>query len=321
MSIPFVVQRVRRAIGRRIKVVLDEPLIDPRSYQPPLPLPHGFTRQQIHDILAAVSVDRSARGELQAYASADCERFLYTLGLMPETATGRMLEIGANPYFTTLLFRRFRPNVELSLVNFFGAGHAHGQQTVTFPGFDGVEESVEFSYENANIEDSSLPYPDQTFDYALFCEVLEHMTHDPLRAILELKRVLKSDGVMILTTPNAARLENVVTFLEGRNMYDPFSGYGPYGRHNREYTRHELHMLMTHCGFDAEASFTGNVHADLPLESAKAASLNEAIFQVRHREHDLGQYLFTRWRNARPANEKLPAWLYRSYPAERMATT
>lgn len=320
MSLSFVAQRVRRAIKRRTRALLDDPLIDPRSFQPALPVPAGYTKQQIHDALAAVSVDRSARGELQGYASADCERFLYTLGLMPEDASGKMLEIGANPYFTTLLFRHFRPQIELSLINFFGAGHAHGQQAVTFPGFDGLEERIEFEYRNINIEDSSLPYSDATFDYMLFCEVLEHMTHDPLRAVLELKRVLKPDGTMILTTPNAARLENVVTFLEGRNMYDPFSAYGPYGRHNREYTRHELHLLMTHCGFEAEASFTGNVHPDLAPEAVSARSLNAAISQVRNREHDLGQYLFTRWRNARPASDKLPQWLYRSYPPERMAS-
>ena len=80
------------------------------------------------------------------------------------------------------------------------------------------------------------------FDHILFCEVLEHLTNHPLRAVLQLKKVLKPDGMLVLTTPNAARLENVVAFIEGRNIYDPYSAYGPYGRHNREYTRHELHQ-------------------------------------------------------------------------------
>jgi SAM-dependent methyltransferase len=300
---------------------MTERLIDPRDYQPPLPLPKGFSKQRIHDILTAVSIDGSATGELYGYASSDCERFLHTLQLVPDNASGKLIEIGANPYFTTLLLRRFRPALELSLVNFFGAGHLQGKQKVTFPGFDGSEESVELEYHNVNVEQAILPHADATFDHMLFCEVLEHMTHDPLRALLELKRVLKPGGTMVLTTPNAARLENVVTFLEGRNMYDPFSGYGPYGRHNREYTRHELHLLMTHCGFDAEVSFTGNVHADLPLEAASPHTVNTALSQVKNREHDLGQYLFTRWRNARSANEKFPPWLYRSYPQERMATS
>lgn len=294
-------------------------LIDPRDYQPALPLPDGYSRQQIHDILTAVSIDNSASGELYGYASSDLERFIYTLALLPQDAVGPALEIGANPYFNTLLMRQFRPHLELTLVNYFGPGALEGRQTVVFPGFNGGRDSVEFRFNNVNIETDTLPYPDSSFDYVIFCEVLEHMTHDPLRAVLELKRVMKPGALMILTTPNAARLENAVAFLEGRNMYDPFSGYGPYGRHNREYTRHELHMLMNHAGFDVESSFTANVHPDLPLEQVSARTLNTLIRQVRHREHDLGQYLFTRWVNARPANEKLPRWLYRSYPDDRMA--
>ena len=303
----------------RLRSAVSGRLIDPRNYQPPLPLPGGLSRAQIHDALTAVSIDGSASGELFGYASSDLDRFLYTLAMVPEGAVGKALEIGANPYFNTLLLRQFRPELELTLVNYFGPGSAQGKQTVSFPGFKGVADAVTFQYDNVNIESAALPYPDDSFDYVVFCEVLEHMTHDPLRSMLELKRVLKQGGTMILTTPNAARLENISAFLEGRNMYDPFSAYGPYGRHNREYTRHELHMLMTHCGFEVEASFTGNVHPDIPLGQADASTLNRLIGQVRHREHDLGQYLFTRWANARVASEKLPNWLYRSYPAERMA--
>lgn len=307
-------------IIHRARSELSESLIDPRRFQPALPVPEGFSRQQIHDILTSVSIDNSAKGELFGYASADLERFLHTLALIPADASGSVLELGANPYFNTLLMRRFRPSLELSLVNYFGPGASEGRQVVTFPGFDGAPDSVEFEYCNVNIEDSRLSFADDAFDFVVFCEVLEHMTHDPLRAILELKRVLKPGGTMILTTPNAARLENVVAFLEGRNMYDPFSAYGPYGRHNREYTRHELHMLMEHCGFEASVSFTANVHPDLPLEQASASALNRIIGGIRNREHDLGQYLFTRWTNTRAANEKFPPWLYRSYPVDRMAS-
>jgi len=303
----------------RLRSAVSERLIDPRDFQPPLPLPGGLDRAQIHDALTTVSIDNSASGELYGYASSDLERFLYTLAMVPEDAEGKGLEIGANPYFNTLLLRQFRPRLDLTLVNYFGPGITEGKQSVSFPGFDGVPDEVTFQYDNVNIESAPLPYPDDSFDYVIFCEVLEHMTHDPVRAVLELKRVLKQGGTMILTTPNAARLENISAFLEGRNMYDPFSAYGPYGRHNREYTRHELHLLMNHCGFEVEASFTGNVHPDIPLVQADASALNRLIRQVRHRQHDLGQYLFTRWINARAASEKLPNWLYRSYPAERMA--
>lgn len=308
-----------RSIFRRLKRELSEALINPRDFQPPLPLPGGLSRQQIHDALTAVSIDGSATGELYGYASADCERFLRTVDLVPESASGKLLEIGANPYFTTLILREFRPALELSLVNYFGPEPVQGRQVVVFPGFRGVEQQALFDFLNVNVEQERLPFDDDSFDYVIFCEVLEHMTHDPHKALLELKRVLKPGGTMILTTPNAARLENVIRFVEGQNIYDPYSGYGPYGRHNREYTRHELHLLMAHCGFDVEVSYTGNVYPDLSLGGTSSSTLNAILAQTKGREHDLGQYLFTRWRNAKEANQKLPSWLFRSYPAERMA--
>jgi SAM-dependent methyltransferase len=311
-------QSLFRRFVRRTAAQVDKPPIDPLGYQPALPIPAGFTRQRIFDVLTAVSIDNSARGELRAYASIDCDRFLHTLALIPESATGRLVEIGAGPYFTTLLLRRFRPGLELELVNYFNTGRKDGKQAIVFPGFDGVEESFDFHYQNVNVEFEPLPYTDASFDYLLFCEVLEHLTGDPMRALLELKRVLKPDGTLILTTPNAVRLENMVAFIEGRNIYDQYSAYGPYGRHNREYTRTELHKLMKRCGFEAEVSFTGNVHPDHPPQIVDAGTLNDLLSRVAGRECDLGQYIFTRWRNVRPAEQLLPSWLYRSYPPSEL---
>lgn len=134
-------------------------------------------------------------------------------------------------------------------------------------------------FANANIESDVLPYGDGTFDVLLFCEVLEHMTMDPLHAMLEIKRVLKPGRKLVLTTPNAARLENAAAFIEGRNIYDPYSGYGPHGRHNREYTRHELE----HCGFEVEQFFTANVHDDIVPAPQRNAIINSAIRNMPNR--------------------------------------
>ncbi len=35
-----------------------------------------------------------------------------------------------------------------------------------------------------------------------------------------------------------SRLENVCRMIAGVNIYDPYSGYRPYGRHNRENNKH-----------------------------------------------------------------------------------
>lgn len=308
-------------LAHRVRRIKSGALVDPRDYQPALPIPGGLSRQQVHDILGAVRIDGSTKGELLGYASADLERFLHTLNLIPEDASGSALEIGANPYFTTLLVKHFRPALDLSLLNCFGPGIFRATQHVSYPGFTGSEETLALDYQNANIELDRLPYADNSFDYLLFCEVLEHLTNDPMKAVLELKRVLKPGGLMILTTPNAARLENMIALVQGSNIYDPYSAYGPYGRHNREYTRHELHLLMTHCGFESEIGFTANVYPDRALGPVSARTVNAVVSQIKNRKHDLGQYQFGRWRNVSESISTLPAWLYRSYPADRMSAS
>jgi 2-polyprenyl-3-methyl-5-hydroxy-6-metoxy-1,4-benzoquinol methylase len=45
-----------------------------------------------------------------------------------------------------------------------------------------------------------LPFPDEMYDTVVCTEVLEHVP-DPLRALKEMRRVLKQEGTLILTTP------------------------------------------------------------------------------------------------------------------------
>jgi SAM-dependent methyltransferase len=291
--------------------------LDPRDFQPPLPLPQGYDKARILDALCSVTIDGSAKGELRGYAIADCERFLYTLDLVPQGA-GRLLEIGANPYFTTLLLRQFRPGYQMHLTNFFGAEAGEASQRIRFSGFGDVAEECELRYQSLNIEAWRFPFENDQIDVVVFGEVLEHLTNDPMHAMCEISRVLKPGGQLILTTPNAARLENVRAFVEGSNIYDPYSAYGPYGRHNREYIRHELHLLLDRSGFRPEISFTANVHPDTPASTVDPAALNAVLYSVPNRKNDLGQYLFTRSRKVGSPASRRPQWLYRSYPAESL---
>jgi SAM-dependent methyltransferase len=45
-----------------------------------------------------------------------------------------------------------------------------------------------------------LPFPNETYDTVVCTEVLEHVP-DPLQALKEMRRVLKREGTLILTTP------------------------------------------------------------------------------------------------------------------------
>jgi len=288
--------------------------LNPRRFQPDLPLPHGLSRQAVIDSLVTISIDGSAVGELTAYASEDCERFLYTVGMLPDTPV-KVLEIGGNPYFTTILARRFKPAAEFHLTNYFGGDTGPRQQKIEIKGFDGQIERYDFDYLNINVETDALPFTDGCFDIVIFCEVIEHLTNDPVQALLNIKRVLKKDGFMILSTPNVARLENVARMISGQNIYDPYSGYGPYGRHNREYTRHELYHLMLKLGFDVREFFTADVHEN---RAAAISDVDRLAPLIQFRERDLGQYIFGKWQNVRDTEPLKPSWLYRSYSPQEL---
>ena len=278
----------------------------------PLALPPGETKESLRRYLASHWLeDGSGKDELPIYLEEAFERFLYTLQLVPDE-TGRLLEIGASPYFMTRLLRKFR-RYHLSLVNYFGVGYEH----ITREALVSDDDRMVMEFTNANIEHDTLPFADETFDVVLLCEVLEHFTNDPMRVLLQLHRVLKTGGRLVLTTPNVARLANVVRLLEGGNLYDPYSGFGPYGRHNREYTRQELVQLLEYLGFRIAQLFISDVHAnDAHFYGDPAKSFH----LVEQRRDDLGQYIFVQAiKTGEPPAPKRPKWLYRSYPPDELS--
>lgn len=138
---------------------------------------------------------------------------------------------------------------------------------------------------------------------------------NPVRVLKEIKRILKPNGALILTTPNVSRLENVAKMIAGVNIYDPYSGYGPYGRHNREYNKHELYLLLNYLGFSIDAMFTADVHGN---DANHYCSISNLEPLLKHRELDLGQYIFVRALNTGKAGDKKPVFLYRSYPPNEL---
>lgn len=264
---------------------------------------------------ASVELAGAPKLEMENYWKQDWRRFVYTLGLVAD-CTGQCLELGSNPHYATLLLKHFT-DLKLTLANYFGDHFsASATQSIAFQDpVTGTAENFAFAFHHFNIERDAFPFGDGRFDLVLFCEIIEHLQSDPVRVLGQIKRVLKPRGRLILTTPNANRLENVARMIAGANIYDPYSGYGPYGRHNREYNRHELSLLLDHCGFEIESFFSADVHENVAETYVAIADIAPLL---KRREHDLGQYLFVRAVNIRPGKTTRPGWLYRSYPSDQL---
>lgn len=160
---------------------------------------------------------------------------------------GRALELGSPPFHITLLLQRFR-NYDLSLTGFAADGRPEIEQHLESAEFG---EEYDFTCTCFDAEKDRFPYPDNTFDLVTWCEVIEHLTENPVHTLAEIHRVLKPGGALVLSTPNASRADSIANFLSGRNIYDPYHLGAPLkgSRHSREYTLSELRELLEGCGY------------------------------------------------------------------------
>ncbi len=278
-----------------------------------LPLPTGVTEVQLREVFDSWSIDGEPAGHMIPYVADSFERFIHTFGMIAKE-NGTCLELGANPYFTTFLLEEFT-ELRPELANFFGGTADSVVQEVSLTWFDGTRSDRTYSSRLFNVEDDQFPYDDGSIDVVMFCEIIEHLLMNPVAVLRQIHRVLVPDGLLVLTTPNVCRLENAVRLVNGENIYDPYSGYGPYGRHNREYTKSELEYLLRFTGFDVEDSFTADGHVTnnetLPGYDVIAPLLVD-------RPLDLGGYHFIRARKARPPEEGLPSRFFRSWPNDEI---
>lgn len=204
--------------------------------------------------------ERHVHGQWEGnlYAKTHSRRFYETLRFLPQlTPNARVLELGALPYYFTILMQRFT-GILPDTLSFFefeeSAATKHTVQNVN------TGERYEFNYQAVNIETDIFPFADDTYDLVLCCEILEHLLINPSHMLYEAHRVLRPGGQILITTPNVLRWGNLWALVRGSNIYDRYHGNGIYGRHNREYAPTEVGELLQTNGYQVERLETLNVY-------------------------------------------------------------
>ena len=195
--------------------------------------------------------DPAATGYLRRHAG----RIVKTVELVPVGGPGqRLLELSSYLQMTPLIRRGGRYE-EIAITNWWEGEPREKVQRVRHAV---TGEELSFPMQNVNVERDRFPYPDQYFDVALCCELIEHLNEDPMHMLIELNRVLKWGGLVILTTPNIASGFSLQEVLAGSSpyIYGAYNLGGRADRHSREYTPKDVRLALEAAGFKVARLFT-----------------------------------------------------------------
>lgn len=116
-------------------------------------------------------------------------------------------------------------------------------------GIDTYDKAIEYAkkaYPNIKFKvasASNLPFKSNHFDLILFYETIEHV-EDPKECLIEIKRVLKKDGILILTMDSGSLLFRLVWFI-----WENTRGKIWRGAHLHPFPHQQLEQIIEDAGF------------------------------------------------------------------------
>lgn len=243
------------------------------------------------------------------YISTHLTRLTKTLELTPAgSADQRALEMGAYLQITPSL----RTKLGYGDVRgcYYGpAGKTEHRQVKAESG-----ETFTCEVDLFDAEKDAYPYPDGHFHTVLCCELLEHLTVDPMFMMSEINRITADAGHLVLTTPNIASMRGINAILTGYHpglfpayIKPPEPGKEPDARHNREYTAREVYLLLNDAGFTVTRLETGPFREEPHPEYLWI----EHLLKRYGMPSDLrGEGIYIVGRKTGPVRSRWPEWLY-----------
>lgn len=114
------------------------------------------------------------------------------------------------------------------------------------------------------LADPSKPFPFQknSFDMIMMHGVIEHLHDSPRNILNSLTELLKVNGYLFITVPNAVNIRKRLAVLMGKTNLPPFEMYywsnNPWRGHVREYTRGDLEQLAKYLNLQATELRSGH---------------------------------------------------------------
>ncbi len=283
--------------GRPAVARSSPPLAEPQRETKPIPVEPDFVLNW--------SPDEGSKN----YAATHLTRLQKTLAITPPgTADDRILEMGAYLQITPALTRRLGYGEVRGC--YFGPAGQVNRRTVTSSNGDQFTCDIDLF----DAEKDRFPYSDEYFSTVLCCELLEHLTTDPMHMMAEVNRILKPGGHIVLTTPNIGSLRAISAILQGHHpglfpayIRPPREGEPPDPRHNREYMPGEIRRLLEDSGFHVTLLETGPFLARPEPEYLWVSQLLER-YELSHRLR--GEGIYAVGRKIGPLRERHPRWLY-----------
>ena len=175
-------------------------------------------------------------------------------------------------------------------------------------------EAYQCSVDLFDAEKDTYPYNDASFDTVLCCELIEHLSCDPMHLMSEANRILKTGGHFILATPNIGSLRSVSAILLGHHPGISSRYIRPRGdgdeaepRHHREYVSMEIHHLFADAGF----TLVDLRHGVCPDEPGSESGWVMPLLKKYNLNHEIrGAGIFALAQKSGPVKNRWPSWLY-----------
>lgn len=188
----------------------------------------------------------------------DFKRFCISLNLITsekEINNSRVLDLGSGIGLMLLSLKNMGATEVIGLDRFIFPDEKENFFTINkFPGLESIWQKNNIKIKNGDVSNQKLPFKNESLDVVICEALIEHLADSPKELFKEVNRVLKKNGVFLVSTPNLATLLKRIRFLFGRSPHwdlgDFFKSGINFTGHRREFTLDEVKEMLEQSNFN-----------------------------------------------------------------------